>query len=329
MTDPLIFKLWQGLHELAAPAFNFIQRMLGGPECCFWTQVSANFPSGSETLLNGSFYNPNNPPRTKLNKLVLQSVRKRKAALLTSLLSPDNIDGYTLTKADVVDRAARTGAGRIYAEPLKRTPTCPFPNEDYIAQKRCFLGLPPRLTLNNATQQPNFDYPVQACLATHDLYTCPYLDANEAQTDSNCRSTFQARLKKHNYIVKALAIATKEAGLEVKCEPDTYTLLLGDFTKAQCHRLFPRDASPIYKQRFAELLAAIELVEADLVTPLDQKQAYLKSKIELLPTINDPTGLRVDLSIEDPVTGEHKLIDVTVAHTTAASYLSKELNAVK
>ena len=66
-----------------------------------------------------------------------------------------------------------------------------------------------------------------------------------------------------------------------------------------------------------------------MVTPLDQKQTYLKSKIELLSIINDPTGLRVDLSIEDPVTGEHKLIDVTVAHTTSASYLSKELNAVK
>ena len=76
-------------------------------------------------------------------------------------------------------------------------------------------------------------------------------------------------------------------------------------------------------------LTPIELVETDVAMPLNQKQVFLQSKIELLPAIKDPTGLRVDLSIEDPVTGEHKLIDVTVAHTTAASYLSKELNAVK
>ena len=88
LADPLIFKLRHGLQEFTAPAFDFIQRMLGGPECCFWTQVSTNFPSGSETLSTGSFYNPSNPPRTKLNKLVLQAVRKRKAALLSSLLSP-------------------------------------------------------------------------------------------------------------------------------------------------------------------------------------------------------------------------------------------------
>ena len=77
------------------------------------------------------------------------------------------------------------------------------------------------------------------------------------------------------------------------------------------------------------MLTAIEKVELDLVTPIEQKQAYPKSIIQQLPVLNnDPTGLRVDLSIEDPTTGEHKLIDVTVSHTTSASYLSSEFKAV-
>ena len=38
----------------------------------------------------------------------------------------------------------------------------PFPDADYIAFTRCFLSLPPRTTFNNATVQPNFDYPVKA-----------------------------------------------------------------------------------------------------------------------------------------------------------------------
>ena len=71
-------------------------------------------------------------------------------------------------------------------------------------------------------------------------------------------------------------------------------------------------------------------LKATCQRPLEQKQAYLKTKIEQLPVLDaDPTGLRVDLSIEDPSTGEHKLIDVTVAHTTSATYLPRELNAVK
>ena len=149
---------------------------------------------------------------------------------------------------------------------------------------------------------------MQACLATHDLHTSPFLDANGAHASSHCRSTFQNRNRKHNLIVKALAAAAKEAGLEVKCKLDTYALLLSNFSKAECRRIFPKDASLLYKQRFAELLAAIEKVELDLTTPLKQKQAYLKSIIQQLPVLNsDPTGLRVDLSIEDLTTGSTNL----------------------
>jgi hypothetical protein len=118
--------------------------------------------------------------------------------------------------------------------------------------------------------------------------------------------------------------------LEVKCEPDTYALLLGDFTKAECRRIFPKEVSQAYKLKFAKLLSMIEQVEADLSMPVDIKQKLLKDKITQLPVLaSDPTGLRVDLSIEDPLSGEMKLLDVTVAHTTAASYLQKELAAVK
>lgn len=184
--------------------------------------------------------------------------------------------------------------------------------------------------MGNAAPHPKYDYPIQTCLSNHDLHTPPFLDANGAHAGSHCRSTYQASHRKHNNIVKALAKAAREAGLEVRCEPDTYTLLLGDFTKAECRRIFPKEASQAYKLKFAELLATIEQVEADHTMPVEVKQKLLREKINQLPVLaSDPAGLRVDLSIEDPLTGEMKLIDVTVAHTTAASYLQKELAAVK
>jgi len=330
LSDPLFFKLRHGLDSFTQPAFDFLQFVLGGTSCCYWTHVSAHFPPTSAGLLHGDLYNPDNPLSLKLNQLVLKSLKKRKAYILRTLLDPDRIDDLTLTAADVVDGAARSGAGRIFAEPLKRTFNLNFPNDDYIAYHRLFLTLPPRTTIGNATVQASYDYPVQACLSNHDIHTAPFLDANGAHAGSNCKSTFSARQRKHNNIVKALSTAAKQAGLEVKGEPDTYALLLGEFSRAECRRIFPKDASPAYKQRFADLLVAIEQVDADTTTPLEQKQAYLKSIVDSLPHLaGDLTGLRVDLSLEDPVTGELKLVDVTVAHTTSASYLLRELNAVK
>ena len=97
----------------------------------------------------------------------------------------------------------------------------------------------------------------------------------------------------------------------------TLTRCLWEFSRAECHRLFPKDASPLYKQRFAELLDVINQLDMDPALSIEQRQLALKPKIDALPVLDkDPTGLRVDLSLEDTQSGEHKLIDVTVAHTT-------------
>jgi hypothetical protein len=175
---------------------------------------------------------------------MLKIIRKRKAKILERLLAPENVDGVTLTRADVIDGAARSGMGRVFAEPMKRAFAFSFCNEDFIAYCRYFLSLPPRLTINNATQQPGFDYPVQACLASHDVHTSQFLDAGGAHASSNCKAIFQPRYQKHNRIVNALAKAATEAGLQVLREPDTFNLLLREFTQAECHKLFPKDASP-------------------------------------------------------------------------------------
>jgi len=62
---------------------------------------------------------------------------------------------------------------------------------------------------------------------------------------------------------------------------------------------------------------------------LEEKQIYIQKKIDLLPIHQgEVVGLRVDVCLENPETGETKWVDTTVVHTTCASYRAKELTAV-
>ena len=113
-------------------------------------------------------------------------------------------------------------------------------------------------TLNNHVVSGNFDYPVQKCQSVH-AGSSPFLDAVGCHASSNCPSAHQARNRRHNYIMRVLAAAAKEAGLNSKFEPDTFNLLLGDFSQANCKRMFPRNASQLYKDRVNAVVNAVDL----------------------------------------------------------------------
>ena len=112
----------------------------------------------------------------------------------------------------------------------------------------------------------------------------------------------------------------------MRAEPDTFSLLLGQFSREECRRIFPKRSSKAHKAHLAE--AAKALTNNGLTE--DQKQALIQQKINLLPVPKkDEVGLRIDLTIEDPGSGETKWIDVTAIHTTAPSYIQKEIKAVQ
>ena len=67
-------------------------------------------------------------------------------------------------------------------------------------------------------------------------------------------------MKKHNFLTRVVAKAGKEAGLNVKVEPDTFGLLLGEFSKSDCKRVFPKHASKSYREKFEAVITAAELV---------------------------------------------------------------------
>ena len=134
------------------------------------------------------------------------------------------------------------------------------------------------------------------------------------------------RCRKHTNVVTVLVTAAQAAGLHVKWEPDTYGLLLGQFSKAECRRIFPRQASKEYDAKFEDVMSTLLSFSESKDTTLLQQQVLLEEKVRALPELkpDDTTGLRLDLSITDPVTQETKWIDATICHTTSPSYLKKE-----
>ena len=276
-------------------------------------------------------YAPNLPQPPKVSKIVLKIISRSKLDLFQDLTSPARLDPNKpqLTKADVVQAGSKTLMGRVFCEPLKRSSHF-ISSESYLAFTRHFLSLPPATTVNNFSNQPTFDYPVQRCLASHVIHVCP-IDASGNHASSGCPSCNLPRMQKHNRIVRVLANAAQEAGLAARCEPDTHSVLLGEFSKTDCRRVFPKVASKAYKQHFKDLVQTIDFVSST-TCPLssDEKQIHLQTKLDLLPMLDpkDTTGLRVDILIEDPLTGETKMVDVSVVHTTSQSYIEKELKAV-
>jgi hypothetical protein len=119
--------------------------------------------------------------------------------------------------------------------------------------------------------------------------------------------------------------------LSVKSEPDTHSLLLGEFSKADCRRVFPKVLSKAYRSGFEDLSQAVDFIAsvACTFTP-EQKQSHIQKKIDALPLLakGDATGLRIDVVMENLETGETKWVDASGVHTTSSSYRDKELKAI-
>lgn len=250
-------------------------------------------------------------------------------AFYKTLVDASSADNYSLTTTDVVDSMARTNAGKIFAEPFGRT-KLPFSisNLEYIAFCRFYLGLPPLITVGGATQEPGYDYKVQKCLGNH-RGGCIFLDHSGCHAASGCTSTNQARCKKHTNVVMALAVAAQMAGLQVRSEPDTYSLLLNQFSKAECRRIFPKYATKAYDSKFDDLMETVLMTSDNKDISIQQQRSLLEEKIRALPAVanEDCTGLRLDLSVVDPTNGDTFWIDATVCHTTSPSYIRAECKA--
>jgi len=118
--------------------------------------------------------------------------------------------------------------------------------------------------------------------------------------------------------VRVLEQAAKKAGLAVRVEPGAYELLLGDLSKTECRRIFPKKASADYTKKFQAVIDALELAASPACAMTEeQKGIHLQSLINELPRVaeDDRTGLRIDLAIEHKLTGEARWM--SLPHTPA------------
>ena len=59
--------------------------------------------------------------------------------------------------------------------------------------------------------------------------------------------------------MRVIVTAAQQAGLIARVEPDTHSLLLGEFSKADCRRVFPKATSKAYKEAFEEVSKVVDL----------------------------------------------------------------------
>jgi hypothetical protein len=329
LTDPVLFDLRDGLRPYFPFAVNSLIAMQGGLDSEFWLRLTSIIPPDVAGFLDGSVFSPSLPlPKAKITRMALRNIGRRKIKLFELMTSPGFI-GPTLTPADVIDSTACSDSSRIFAEPIKNLPLpFGFPNDDYIAFVRFFLGLPPPITIGSLSQVDGFDYAVQKCQDDHGVHTSPYLDASAIHASSNCPSASLARIRKHTNLIRVLAKFAREAGVSVQCEPETYSLLLGEFGKFECRRLFPKKATAHYKEQFDKMLELLHrLTSEECTLAINDKQRLIRQQLDTIPALGpgDTTGLRIDLSMENPATGEVRWVDVTGVHTTSPSYSSVEM----
>ena len=291
----------------------------------YFQTISHLLPPNADGLLDGLRFYPGAFVQRKVCKPVFQQITKKNLADYTTLTTFAQVSP-SFTTSDFIIASSRSFSGKIYSEPFKRRSNQLFTADTYIAFSRFFLGLPPPTTLSNSTRHPSSDYPLQHCLQ----HPTAFLDAAACHA-SACSSAFPARTRKHHNIARVFAAAAIEAGLEVAREPDTHSLLLSEFTKADCARIFPKASSAAYKEAYETLSKVSDsLRDPNCTLSTDQKASILQQYVDALPTLKqkETSGLRIDLSLVNPLTLETRWVDVTSVNTAGTSVLHQELTHI-
>ena len=329
LSDPFLFGLRHTLEKHVESALTLVVEAVGGESSKYWTCISQVLPTSVFSFLDGSLFSPANEFKVKIGKVILKLLSRVQTDTFMALTKIEKLS-ENLSKADVLRANSHTAAGRIFATPLCFALPFVLTNDQYLAWCRAFLGLPPADTIGNHVEQKGFDYPVQKCLAVHRCGS-QFLDADGCHAAAHCPAAGGARMKKHNFVGRVIARAAKEAELNVRVEPDTHSLLLGEFSKSECRRIFPKFVSKHYRNKFDEVIAATEMVASPTCElSSEAKKAVVQAKVDALPAVRreDATGLRIDIAIENEITGETKWVDVTLVHTGAESYQDKELKSL-
>ena len=230
-----------------------------------------------------------------------------------------------LGDCDLVHAEARARPVPLLLDLPLSHPFFRFSPADFISWFRFQFRIPQLARLGNANAEG-----VEQCLAG-----CKRRDVdmhgNHAHT-GKCKACLRGRGLRHAYMKNVVSHYGAKAGCLVSWvkEASTSELLLGEYTPQQCSTMFPLRASAEH----AELSAQLKLdMRAVAKLPPDQRDAKMPELhdrlLEIMGSVEDGHGLRLDGSIRHPASGDEVLYDVSATHSTAHTHLTAEVKLTR
>ena len=158
------------------------------------------------------------------------------------------------------------------------------------------------------------------------------VDLHGNHANKGCMATLAARGGRHSRLKHVVSFHGAKAGCVVSWvkEETVPELLLHQFTLEQCQIMFPKRAKVELAAQARQLER--ELRAAALLAPDEReaKQRELGEELEeLLDSVEDGAGLRLDGTVTHLPSGESVWYDATTCHTTCFTKLKKELTLTR
>ena len=160
---------------------------------------------------------------------------------------------------DLVAACSADHSARIFAAPLsdRHNRLTPF---EFICWTRRFLQLPPLSRLGNAAPREGFTYDMESCYGHHAEGKDAWLDLHGSHDNGNCGPTSRGKHLGHTHLKYVVhRFARMIPGVHCDVEPKTSDVLLGQFSDAQCRKLFPKRPS---EKRAKEIKEVVDELDA-------------------------------------------------------------------
>jgi hypothetical protein len=211
----------------------------------------------------------------------------------------------------------------------------------FVAWLRRVLRIPQLPRLGNSQAHVGYDMDLESCLGTHGRSR--QLDPWGNHDNASCPPTYKARFEGHTKLTRGIVRMAREAGVTAEREPKTHELLLGQFSRSQCAKLFPKTYPKAYMKRAEELVREALTFGAmqpearrraedtwlDAVDALDDEAPSLRpSELAQDRNKSDRKGLRIDVQLVDD-TGQELWLDGTIGHPLVGARREAEIKRTR
>jgi hypothetical protein len=231
-------------------------------------------------------------------------------------------------KSDIIATHTRSLSVCLLRAPLS-DPANRMTALEFVTWIRFFLSIPQLARLGNARYSDQLGYHAEECLHTHFSGPRRLLDIHANHANSGCPSAAAGLHTRHSLFKWAVFYLAKEAGCSVVMEPQTANLLLKQFSAVQCRALFPAKPSKLVQKEVRQLQENLKAIET--MAPGHERTVklnVLNGQCRMLYERHKTKGLRVDVQITDPHSGEERWVDTTCIHPTCKTRIKMEFKYI-